>query len=215
MTATSNSEILFDSPTRVAAELYLKDRHNLTFDVVSSRSGLDLHHLRSAYTLKSDLLRGYYADAWHRYVDMESSVPEFGQYTLAEKLTTLVFSLCDEFDQVEGFAAETYGTLIHASGMHSFLAGAVRGKVSQYLANDEAISMMVRYLPRNTVERMISWALLLLIRERVSDDSIDKEKTSALTDKATTLIQSAVYTGFIDQLVDLARYLGITYFNQK
>ncbi len=215
MAAISIPDNWTDSPTRVAADIYRNESHNFTFDAVSSRTGIEVDHLRSAYRLKSELLRAYYVDAWHRYVEMESSVPEFAQYTLAEKLTTLVFSLCDEFELVEGFAAETYGMLIHDGGSDSMLANGVRSRVALYLANDESVSMFVKYLPGDTLERIISGAILRLILERVNDTSADKEKTSALSDKVTTLIQSAVYTGFIDHLVDLARYMGITYVSKK
>jgi hypothetical protein len=195
--------------------MYQNERHNLTFDAVSSRSGVELEHLRSVYSLKTDLLRDYYTDAWHRYVEMESSVPDFVHYTLAEKLTTLVFSLCDEFELVEGFAAETYGPLIYDAALKSQLASYVRDKIAQYVANDDATSMLVKYIPGNTVTYILTWVTLQLINERVNDRSTDKERTSALTDKVTTLIQSAVYTGTTDHLIDLARYLGVTYYSKK
>jgi hypothetical protein len=215
LTDTSIPNNWIDSPTRVAADLYQNERHNLTFDAVSSRSGVELEHLRSVYSLKADLLRGYYTDAWHRYVEMESYVPDFTHYTLAEKLTTLVFSLCDEFEIVEGFAAETYGPLIYDAALKSQLASNVRDKIAQYVANDDATSMLVMYIPGNSVTYILTWVTLQLINERVNDSSTDKERTSALTDKVTTLIQSAVYTGTTDHLIDLARYLGVTYYSNK
>lgn len=212
MTTTAHTDVSIDSPTKVAAILYMTERSNFTFDTVSVRSGIDIELLRSIYTLRSDLLRGYFNDAWQRFSDMESTVPEFASYSLAEKLTTLVFSLCDEFDLVDGFAAETYGALIHREGLDSTLEKHVRVKMAVYVATDENISLLVRQLPGHVAISLLTWTVLRLINVRVSDRSIEKERTSALTDKTTTFLQSVLYTGTLDHFIDLARYLGMTYY---
>jgi len=203
------------SPATVAAELYMTARHLFTFKEVAERLELDELALRTHYQTKADLLRGYYSEAWDRYVEMELSVPEFAQYSLAEKLTTLVFSLCDEFDQVYGFAPETYGTLIQGNGTDSSLARLIRDRVRYYIAKDENVSILVKHVPGDLATVILTWSLIYLINERVHDISADKQRTSALADKMTTLIQSVLYTGTLDHLIDLARYLSITYYSKK
>ncbi len=202
-------------PATLAAELYMTTRHLFMFSEVAGRLELDEMVLRSHYQTKTDLLRGYYTEAWERYIQMELSVPEFTQYSLAEKLTTLVLSLCDEFDHVHGFALETYGILIHRNGTDSRLARLIRDRVHYYIATDENVSVLVKYVPGDLATVILTWSLFYLINERVYDVSIDKERTSALADKMTTLIQSVLYTGTLDHLIDLARYLGITYYSKK
>jgi len=203
------------SPSIIAAELYMTARHLFTFSEVARRLELDETALRARHHTKADLLRGYYSEAWDRYVQMEVSVPEFAQYSLAEKLTALVFSLCDEFELVQGFAQETYRPLIHQNGTDSNLSHLIKNRVRYYLSTDENVSMLVKHLPGDLAILILNWSVTYLINERVHDISIDKERTSALTDKVTTLAQSVFYTGTLDHLIDLARYLGITYYSKK
>jgi AcrR family transcriptional regulator len=193
----------------------MTNRSNFTFEEVANRCGADLGHLRSNYATKADLLRGYYLDAWHRFVEMEASVPEFSDYTVAEKIATLVFSLCDEFDAVDSFAAETYGVLINKHGLGTEMANLVRARLARYIATDNATSMLVKFIPDELVVSVTTRVVLRLISERVIDKSTDKERTSALTDKTGTLLQSLIYTGAIDHIIDLARYLGMSYLPNK
>lgn len=203
------------SPSVVAAHLYMTARHIFTFSEVAGRLEQHETELRTRYATKADLLRDYYSDAWSRYVQMETSVPDFVQYSLAEKLTALVFSLCDEFNLVDGFAKETYGQLIHRNRNYSHLARLIEERVRLYTSTDENVSMLVKHLPGDITVRIITWSAIYLINERVYDRSTDEERTSALTDKVATLVQSVVYTGTLDHLIDLARYLGITYYSKK
>lgn len=197
--------------TILAAELYMTDRHNLTFAEVSRLSGIPVAHLKSEYPVMADLLRGYYLDAWQRYLDMESAVPEFGNYTLAEKLATLVFSYCDELEAVEGFATETSRLLLVQKQTRSALESGIGQRVEQYLASDDHVSPLVKYIPAMNLGRWIRAVTTWLIKERIADSSPDKEQSSALTDKACTLIQSLAYTGTIDHAVDFFKYFGMTY----
>jgi len=202
-------------PSIVAAELYMTARNDFSFEEVAKRTKIDVHFLRTRYASRTDLLRSYYSDSLHRYIVMELSVPDFIQFTIAEKLTTLIFSLCDEFDTVQGFAQETYGTLIRRRGSNSDLMHPIRDRIRLYFSGDTNISAFIKYLPSETTATILAWIVSYLVNERVHDRSADKERTSALTDKVTTLVQSVLYTGTLDHLVDVARYLGVTYYSRK
>jgi hypothetical protein len=204
-----------ESPPIAAADLYMTARHRFTFEEVAVRAGIDVETLRTRYNTKADLLRSYYSEAWWRYVDMETSVPDFNHYSLAEKLTTMVFSLCDEFDLVQGFSLETYDTLLSQRKTKQELTDQIRERIRLYMSADENISMLIKHVPGDVATTSLTWTVRYLIDERVHDRSADKERTSALTDKVTTLSQSVLYTGTIDHLIDLARYLGITYYSKK
>lgn len=206
-----SSEYSQQSPTIVAAGLYMADRRNLSFDEVAIRSGISVNDLKTAYPIMADLLRGYYLEAWQRYVDMESVVPEFGSYTMAEKLATLVFSYCDELDTVEGFASETSHVLLRHETTKSTLVAGIRQRIELYVATDDHVSPLIKYIPAIDLGRWVQVAILWLIEKRVSDSSPDKERSSALTDKACTLIQSMTYTGTIDHAVDFFKYFGMTF----
>lgn len=208
-------EIGTNLPSIVAAELYMTARNDFSFEAVANRTNIDVYSLRTRYGSKTDLLRQYYSDSWHRYIVMEVSVPDFSQFSLAEKLTTLIFSLCDEFDTVHGFAKETYAALMRKSVSQTGLMHPIRDRIRLYINGDANISVFVKYLPSETTATMLAWIVLYLINERVHDRSADKDRTSALTDKVTTLVQSILYTGTLDHLVDVARYLGITYYPRK
>jgi hypothetical protein len=202
-------------PSIVAANLYMTARNSLSFDEVARISETDVDVLKSLYPTRADLLRSYYTDGWLRYVEMETSTPDFAQFSLAEKLTTVVFSLCDEFEATPGFAMETYGALVQKRGMNSEFVHRIRDRIRYYTSKDENVSMLIKYLPGIIAERALAELTIYLINERVHDRSDDKERTSALTDKATTFAQSAMYTGAIDHMIDLVRYLGITYYSKK
>ena len=199
----------------IAAELYMAQHGNFSFVEVSERSGVDIQRLRNQYETRAELLRSYYNEAWQRYVAMELAVPAFSEYSLAEKLTTLVFSLHDEFEHVPGFAARTYQSLFRSQGWRTDLAASLEFKISVYLSQDSGISSLVKFLPGSALPRALSGIVLYLIQERVKDLSTDKERSAALTDKATTLVQSALYTGILDHAIDLARYLGTTYYRNQ
>lgn len=206
-----NPDSTFQSPAVVAAYLYMSDRRSLNFDEVARRSGTSADDLRSIYPVMADLLRSYYTDALSRYRLMESAVPEFGSYTLAEKMATLVFSYSDELEVVGGYAAETYQSSLHDAKLKQNLANGVQRLVHSYLASDEQISPLVRYIPGLDLSTGIQKVVVWLIKERIFDLSIDKEQSAALTDKTCTLIQSLLYTGTVDHAIDFFRYLAMTY----
>lgn len=198
-------------PTTSAAMLYMSDRHGLAFEEVARLSGYSVADIRIAYPVMADLLRGYYAEAWQRYVDMESSVPEFGTYTLAEKLATLIFSYVDELEAVTGFAQKTYRHLYSGSTTMELINSEITERIEQYLASDDYTSFIVKYFPSRQLSVLIQKAISWLIAERIYDQSPDKERSSALIDKTCTLIQSCMYTGAVDHAIDFLKYVGMTY----
>jgi hypothetical protein len=202
-------------PSVAAAELYMRANNHFSFEDVAALTDINVDVLKARYHSRADLLRSYYFDSWNRFIEMETSVPDFNQFSVAEKLTTMVFSLCDEFETVDRFALETYDSLMVKHGSYSDLMHLIRNRIRLYLSGDENISMLIKYIPGEAVSTLLAWIMLYLLRERVHDRSDHKDRTSALIDKVTTFSQSVVYTGTVDHLIDLAKYLGITYYSRK
>jgi len=195
----------------IAAELYMSDRSNFTLAELSSLSGMDESMMLHQFGQKTDILRAYYTNAFEAFAQMEGQVPDFNSYTLAEKWATMAFSLADELETVPGFARETFNPLILDSRYGKPFIDMITQRLSYYVSIDEELSMLIKPLLGKVSDTFFARIMIQLIHERLNDTSEDGERTSALIDKTTNLVQSILYTGTIDRFLDLTKYLSVNY----
>lgn len=195
----------------LAADLYMTDRSNFTLSELSTRSGINESELIQQFGQKTDILRSFYSRAFEAFAQMEGQVPDFNSYTLAEKWATMAFSLADELTVVPGFARETMRPLILESRNGKAFIDMLTQRLSYYVSIDEELSMIVKPILGKISDKVFARVMIWLIHERLIDTSEDGERTSALIDKTTNLIQSILYTGAIDRIFDLTKYLSVNY----
>ena len=197
------------SISAIAADLYMSQRHDSGFSAISKVSGISVDELRSSWTTRPALLRSYYTEAFQRYAELETSVPDFKIYKLSEKLATLIFSLSDELDMIPGFAAETFQVLVQSDSSSDSFSQLIYDRIRWYVDSDPLVSNLAQPIINKTSSKLFQKVVMTLIYEHLRDQSTDKAYSSALIDKASTFIESLFYSGITDKAIDLFKYLTI------
>lgn len=212
-TLTMPSSDVQDTPplSAIAADLYMRQRHDSGFLAISKESGISVDDLQTAWSTRPNLLKSYYSDAFRRYTELESSVPDFKQYNLSEKLATLIFSLSDELEHIPGFASETFSVLAYDASASGSFGQLVFERIRWFIDSDQQVSSLANPIINKTSSKLLQKVIMMLIFEHLRDPSPDKEYSSALIDKTTTFIESLYYSGITDKAIDLAKYLTINY----
>jgi len=190
----------------MAAELWLKS-YSLDFETLSERTGISADTLRERYGSTTGLLRSYYLEAFERYSILEMASEDFPNYTLSEKLATMAFSLSEEMRFVPRFPIETFTKLVLKAPRNDAFKKAVNKRISEFLKLEYNLSILLQAVPNSVLVESLGQLMLFLIHQRILDETETREHSEALIDKTTTLVESTLTKGSVDQAIDLIRYL--------
>lgn len=190
-----------------AVRLYAENRDAFRMADICEVAGVDTAEAESLFETKAEILRAFYRRAFSRYAALEGQVPDFSAYSLAEKVATLTFSYADEISYPAGFAAETFGPLMLQGGPSVSFEKLFQERIAWYIGSDPAVSDVFKPLFGAWAHRFCAKIVLGLIRDRLTDKSPEQERSAALVDKVTMLMQTVFYAGTLDRLWDLGKYL--------
>lgn len=189
-----------------AISLYEK-KGKLTIPDLVDSTGLTATEIYDLFPNKKDILSFYYPALVFQYWAMIEEIEDFEDYSLNEKFSNFVYTMFDMMSENPAFVNETFSQYVLHKGTKSAFHKEVTALFKDFLTTDGNIAVSAGLVMKDYFYSLTTSQYLLLVKFWISDESEDKERSLALTDKLTSLLQEAVYNKTLDIGFDLIKYL--------
>lgn len=189
-----------------AVELYQKKGKVSIPDLVDT-TGLTASEIYSHFPNKKSILSFYYPALVYQYWAMIEDIDGFEDYSLTEKFSNFIYTLFDMMSESPAFVDATFDKHVFRKGYQSEFHKEVTALFKDFLTSDGEIAVSAGFVMKDYFYKILTSQYLLLIRYWTTDESEGKERSLALSDKLTSLLQEAVYNKTLDKGFDLVKYL--------
>ncbi len=189
-----------------AAGLYL-DNPEFTMKQLAGTMKVKPADLYGMFPSRKVLLRFYYTAQFHKYKEVAGQIEGFHEYTLAEKLGNLAYTLTDLMLEHREFVERTFDQLIGQFYTKTDFEKLLEEEIRTFHINDAKISATASILIRPWYFRIIRQHYLWLIGYWLKDESPGFENSMSLTDKWTGFLQEMLYSSIVDKGFDLAKFV--------
>lgn len=200
--------------TDAAIDLYIEDQ--FTIPNLTDKTGKSASEIYALFPNKKAILKFYYPSLVIRYRAMVGEIEDFDSYSISEKLSNFIFTLFDMMDDRREFVEDTFRKYEWKCTGNSEFQEEVKHLFKDFFTSDGNIATSAGFLIGDLFYSSLKTQYLFLIKFWLEDDSEDRERTFALTDKITGFIEELVYSKIVDKGFDLAKYsLGAFGFSQQ
>ena len=189
-----------------AVELF-EEKGKFSIPDLVDATGKTATEIYSHFPNKNAILSFYYPALVYQYLAMIEEIEEFDQYSLSEKFSNFIYTLFDMMSENEVFVEGTFKDLVFQKGSDSEFHKEVTALFKDFLTSDGEIAVSAGFFMKDYFYSLMATQFLFLIDFWRKDESTGKERTLALSDKLTSLLQEAVYNKTIDKTFDLAKYV--------
>lgn len=190
--------------TEAAIDLYIEDQ--FTIPNLSDKTGKTASEIYTLFSNKKAILKFYYPSLVIRYRAMVGEIEDFDSYSISEKLSNFIFTLFDMMDERLEFVENTFHKYEWKCTANSEFQQEVKSLFKDFFTSDGNIATSAGFLIGDLFYSLLKTQHLFLIKFWLEDDSEDRERTFALTDKITGFIEELVYSKIVDKGFDLAKY---------
>ena len=189
-----------------AVELY-QTKGKVTMPDLISSTGLTASEIYSYFPNKKAILSFYYPALVFQYWAMIEEIEGFEDYSLSEKFSNFIYTIFDMMSENSVFVNDTFDNHIFKKGYKSTFHKEVTALFKDFLTSDGEIAVSAGLLMKDFSYKLLTSQYLFLVRFWIKDESENKERTLALSDKLTSLLEEAVYNKTLDKGFDLLKYL--------
>ncbi len=189
-----------------AVELFEKKGKVSIPDLVDA-TGMTATEIYSYFPNKKAILSFYYQALVYQYWAMIEEIDGFEDYSLSEKFSNFIYTIFDMMSENQVFVTETFDTYVFHKGSGSEFHKEVTSLFKDFLTSDAEIAVSAGFFMKDYFYSLLTSQYLFLINFWKKDDSEGKERTLALSDKLTSLLEEAVYNKTLDKTFDLAKYV--------
>lgn len=190
--------------TEAAIDLYIENK--FTIANLANKTGKNASEIYSVFPNKKAILEFYYPSLVIRYQAMISEIDDFDSYSISEKLSNFAFTLFDMMGERRVFVEDTFEKYVWHCSSKSEFKQEIRTLFKDFFTSDGNISTSAGFFIGNLFYNSLATQFLYLIKFWLEDESEDRERTIALTDKITGFIEELVYSKIVDKGFDLAKY---------
>ncbi|MDR9419943.1 hypothetical protein [Gracilimonas sp.] len=190
--------------TEAAIDLYIEDKFSIPN--LTKKTGKTASEIYSLFPNKKALLKFYYPSLVIRYRAMIGEIEDFESYTISEKLSNFAFTLFDMMDERREFVEDTFEKYEWTCTSKSEFQQEIKDLFKDFFTTDGNIATSAGFFMGDLFYASLKTQFLYLIKFWLQDDSDDRERTFALTDKITGFIEELVYSTIVDKGFDLAKY---------
>ncbi|MBO6522183.1 MAG: hypothetical protein JJ971_00010 [Balneolaceae bacterium] len=170
-------------------------------------TGMTATEIYSFFSNKKAILSFYYPALVYQYWAMIEEIDGFEDYSLSEKLSNFIYTLFDMMSENKEFVTETFDKHVFHKGSSSEFHKEVTSLFKDFLTSDGEIAVSAGFFMKDYFYSLLTSQYLFLINFWRKDESDGKERTLALSDKLTSLLEEAVYNKTLDKTFDLAKYV--------
>jgi len=192
--------------SQLAASCY-NESGKLTMRELIDASGKTASEIYTLFPNKRSIIRFYYDTLIFRYRVMIDDIDDFETYTLGEKLSNFIYTTFDMLNEHRNFVEATFQKTVLCTSTKTDFAKETEELFHEFAENDPRISMSSALLPNDLLFCFLRSQYFSLIRFWLKDDSDEKERTIALTDKLTSFFEEVMYSAIIDKGFDLTKYV--------
>lgn len=190
-----------------AIDLYLEDKSKYNMRNVAKKLDIEPAVVYNHFPTKEAILKAFYKDLVHNYLEMTKEIEDFAKYTLAEKMQNFAYASFDLLSEEREFFNHTFDKMVLKNGTSKGMGKAVRDMLKHWITEDEHIADSARVFIGSVTYELLTKEYFHLLHFWKTDESEDAERTIALTDKLTTLVEEIFYSKVVDRTVDAAKYL--------
>lgn len=191
-----------------AIRIYTKDRTRFTSDILIKEAGINRKEYERYFESKYAVIRYYYEWTISQYEAMISEIQDFEGFTTAEKISNFLYTLFDILDEQETFVRQTYRRFIYHALIKTGFQNQIEQLYRSFIGDDERIPSFNKTVTGTQLYRTLTRTSMWIISYRLDDDSPQKERTMALVDKVTALLDEVLTNTVPDKTIDLITFLG-------
>jgi len=190
-----------------AAQLYLK---NERFKIQQLAEELETEpgKIFESFPNRNAILDYYYESRLLLLDDITQKIEGFHTFTLSEKLSTVILTILDLFQEHREFVLETYRSRVACSSNDrtGFNTG-IKERVSEIFKSDSGVSTFSGMVFQSLFISLFTLHFHAIVRVWMNDKSDSMGTTMALVEKWTSLVQEIFYSAVIDKGFDLAKFI--------
>ncbi len=193
-----------DAPAilRGAIDLYLEAPEHFTMAKLAKELKCDRSVLYRHFPNKTSLLRAYYQHTFDRYLESCAATPDYETFQLEEKLSHLIYTHLELFQEEREFVEETFGKLVFKAEPKSAFQKSVETRIAEFLSHSEGD---VAILGGKNVAEFLTQEAFYLIKFWLKDDSEGSEQTIELADKLIRFASEALQLQVVSRGLELGR----------
>jgi AcrR family transcriptional regulator len=191
-----------------AIRIYTSDRTRFTSDILIEDANINRDEYETYFESKYAVIRYYYEWVLSQYELMIAEVPDFNNFTTAEKISNFLYALFDILDEQDLFVEQTYRRFIYHALMKTAFQSHMERLYRSFIESDENIPSFNKNAAGMPLYLTLARTSMWIVSYRLDDDSPQKEKTMALVDKITALFEEIITNTIPDKTIDLLTFLG-------
>jgi hypothetical protein len=189
-----------------AIELY-EENGKVSIPKLVDATGKTASEIYDVFPNKKAILSFYYPALIYQYWAMIEEIEGFEEYEISEKFSNFIYTMFDMLSEHSSFVNDTYSKMIFRPGNNSTFHKEVKALFKEFLTTDADIAVSAGFFMKEYYYSILASQYLFLIKFWLSDESENKERTLALTDKLTSLYQELVYNKTFDKGFDLLKFV--------
>ncbi|NND70890.1 MAG: hypothetical protein HKN43_04870 [Rhodothermales bacterium] len=179
-------------------------REDIKTDELCELIELERDVFNSYFDSVDDLWRESYVAFLDAAVDAMSALPDIDDSLIQERLATLVFILLDVLEEHQSYVNQTFRRF--AAGFKSPFQQALRDQLGRIVESPDVPGINQLIFGHNASLFVLSESIVQLINIWRSDDSTQRERSSALIDRYVSFWTEIISSGVPERTVDLIRY---------
>lgn len=192
---------------RNAIDLYLEDKKSYNMRNLAVKMEMEPAEVYKHFPTKEAILKAFYTDVVKQYKQMTTEIDDFHTYSLAEKMQNFAYASFDMFTEEREFFNQTFDRLVLKDGIKQGMGKQVRAMLKDWISEDERIADSAQPFIGDFTYDFLTREYFHLLHFWKTDDSEDAERTVALTDKLTTLLEELFYSKVVDKSIDTFKYV--------
>lgn len=189
-----------------AAHLYGQHKKFSIPDLVEATE-LTASDIFELFPSKKSIREYYFTSLIYQYWAMISEIEGFEEYRVSEKFSNFIYTLFDMMDEHPSFVADYYNKTVIQKGSSSDFHKETKELFKDFMTSDSEIAVSAAFLMKDLFYSLLTTQYLYLVKFWLNDESDGKERTLALVDKLTSLLEEVVYNKTVDRSFDLIKYL--------
>lgn len=189
-----------------ATDLYLRNKR-FTIQNLAKETQLSSADIYELFPNRSSILRFFYESRILLYKKQLTSIEDYNEYTLSEKLNNLFLTLLDQFLEHREFVLQTYNNFAACSTSRSKFKELFIDEIEAIFQNDNNISSSSKIILNSLFYHSVFYQFNALIGFWKKDESTLYEQSMVLTDKWSAFVQEVFYTKIIDRGFDFGKLL--------
>ena len=187
-----------------AISLYLDNKQKLSITSLAKQIDKPRSEIYKSFSNKNSVLRYFYQDCFQQYNDQVEDISDYQDFSLEEKLSHLVYTHFELFQDEKEFVEDTFKDLIVKSSGKSKFQEMLEGRIQKILIESQGDASLIQ---GTFVSQFLVKELFFLIRFWLQDESENSEQTMVLTDKIISFVSELLGSQVLSKGIDLGKTL--------